>query len=381
MKRNNGITLIALVITIIVLLILAGVSISLTLGNNGVLNQATNAVEANRDAKAKEEVEIAWAGATSDYWAEWAEDSNKSADAEFYEEKLTDYLSETGTAYVDDNGSGTYKVEYETNDQSIVYTFIMNGEGKATLESKAAPDPSIVYLADVAEIGDYIDLGFNGTSYTAGWRVLKVDKTGRRGEVLLISANTVLSYYCGDSLETDLNTLNNMNVIQFSNSGRGFRTNKLTGVTSGEVDLGSYFKSKSNLIDIDGKGIHTFSWMELIELYNYITGENINEPRSLKLSLNNMQSKASENGKTWNNKWNTSLWGSDDHLGGRKTKHGNYGLGGTYQDSDGPAYMSYGWGNTERKIRIVITLKKGIKLADDNTGDGTTLNKAYKITK
>ena len=35
-KHNKGITLIALVITIIVLLILAGVSISLVVGNNGV---------------------------------------------------------------------------------------------------------------------------------------------------------------------------------------------------------------------------------------------------------------------------------------------------------------------------------------------------------
>ena len=47
MKNKNGITLIALVITIIVLLILAGVSISLTLGQNGVLTQAKTAVEKN----------------------------------------------------------------------------------------------------------------------------------------------------------------------------------------------------------------------------------------------------------------------------------------------------------------------------------------------
>lgn len=38
MKENTGITLIALVITIIVLLILAGVSISMLTGNNGILN-------------------------------------------------------------------------------------------------------------------------------------------------------------------------------------------------------------------------------------------------------------------------------------------------------------------------------------------------------
>jgi type II secretory pathway pseudopilin PulG len=40
MKRKNGITLIALVITIIVLLILAGVTILALFGDNGIINKA-----------------------------------------------------------------------------------------------------------------------------------------------------------------------------------------------------------------------------------------------------------------------------------------------------------------------------------------------------
>ena len=38
-RNNTGITLIALVITIIVLLILAGVSIAMLTGNNGILTR------------------------------------------------------------------------------------------------------------------------------------------------------------------------------------------------------------------------------------------------------------------------------------------------------------------------------------------------------
>ena len=38
-KKERGITLIALVITIIVLLILAGVSIAMLTGNNGILTR------------------------------------------------------------------------------------------------------------------------------------------------------------------------------------------------------------------------------------------------------------------------------------------------------------------------------------------------------
>ena len=52
MKRTkeNGITLIALVITIIVLLILASVSISMLTGNNGILRQAKNAKQETEEA-------------------------------------------------------------------------------------------------------------------------------------------------------------------------------------------------------------------------------------------------------------------------------------------------------------------------------------------
>ena len=42
-KEESGITLIALIITIIVLLILVDVSISLVVGENGVLNRVSNA--------------------------------------------------------------------------------------------------------------------------------------------------------------------------------------------------------------------------------------------------------------------------------------------------------------------------------------------------
>ena len=40
MKNNKGITLIALVITIIVLLILAGISIAMLTGENGILTNS-----------------------------------------------------------------------------------------------------------------------------------------------------------------------------------------------------------------------------------------------------------------------------------------------------------------------------------------------------
>ena len=48
MKGNKGITLIALVITIIVLLILAGVSIAMLSGDNSILSNATKSADYNK---------------------------------------------------------------------------------------------------------------------------------------------------------------------------------------------------------------------------------------------------------------------------------------------------------------------------------------------
>jgi len=59
MKNIKGITLIALVITIIVLIILAGVAISLSIGENGIFNKAKYASEEYSNEQAREETEIA----------------------------------------------------------------------------------------------------------------------------------------------------------------------------------------------------------------------------------------------------------------------------------------------------------------------------------
>ncbi len=58
-KNQTGITLIALVITIIILLILAGVSIAMLTGNNGILTQAKLAKENTELAKEDEENKLA----------------------------------------------------------------------------------------------------------------------------------------------------------------------------------------------------------------------------------------------------------------------------------------------------------------------------------
>ena len=58
MKNNKGITLIALVVTIIVLLILAGVSIAMLTGQNGILEKAGAAKKASTAGNLDEAVKI-----------------------------------------------------------------------------------------------------------------------------------------------------------------------------------------------------------------------------------------------------------------------------------------------------------------------------------
>ena len=64
-KKQTGITLIALVITIIVLLILAGVSIAMLTGQNGILTQAQSAKTSTANKSAEEKVKLAVMAARS----------------------------------------------------------------------------------------------------------------------------------------------------------------------------------------------------------------------------------------------------------------------------------------------------------------------------
>ena len=59
LKINKGITLIALVITIIMLLILAGVTIATLTGDNGILTKAQNSKEKNAQKTVEEQINLA----------------------------------------------------------------------------------------------------------------------------------------------------------------------------------------------------------------------------------------------------------------------------------------------------------------------------------
>ena len=101
-KQQKGITLIALVVTIIILLILAGVSIAMLTGNNGVLTQAKSAKEKTGEKGEQERVNLAASSAmTLGMGTITTENLNKAIQDEFGAGK-----SVTGT------GPWTYQGEY-----------------------------------------------------------------------------------------------------------------------------------------------------------------------------------------------------------------------------------------------------------------------------
>ena len=67
LRNGKGITLVALIVTIVVLLILAGVSINLVLGENGLITQAKEAREQTKTAEVNEKTQM---GSASDFISE-----------------------------------------------------------------------------------------------------------------------------------------------------------------------------------------------------------------------------------------------------------------------------------------------------------------------
>lgn len=111
LKENKGVTLVALVITIIVLLILAGVSIAMVAGDNGVLNQAVSASEKTAGATAKEELSQAISGLQADFYAD-VYGGNMTA-------KFSRYITEADLAAYMSDGYELKLTKY-TKDQGVV---------------------------------------------------------------------------------------------------------------------------------------------------------------------------------------------------------------------------------------------------------------------
>ena len=119
-KREKGITLIALVVTIVVLLILAGVSINLILGQNGLIARSKEAKQKTDTSKIEEELKLAITNMETEYYVAGQQGTLK--DYIFSHEQ--DLKSALGTSEVvlDESGSIiNYKGKmYELSDDGTI---------------------------------------------------------------------------------------------------------------------------------------------------------------------------------------------------------------------------------------------------------------------
>ena len=112
MKNQKGITLVALVVTIIVLIILAGISINLLLGENGLITKAQDAKKQQKIAEVKEKLSLELASAETD-----AIIRNESLE----EEQLNDIVSKYGTLQDDKDTILTKDDNYKISLKEIWY--------------------------------------------------------------------------------------------------------------------------------------------------------------------------------------------------------------------------------------------------------------------
>ena len=90
-------------------------------GDNGVLTQDSSAVVTNREAKAKEEVQLAWLSAETKYYTDWAKNTSVNKDDYYGDEVLlTSYVVDTGTveATVKNSDGKSWTVKYRAKDQN-----------------------------------------------------------------------------------------------------------------------------------------------------------------------------------------------------------------------------------------------------------------------
>ena len=172
MKNQKGITLVALVITIIVLLILAAVTIAALGGSNGILTNAARAKQENAIGNAKDIVNLTINEATNAYYTStYATAStsdvakvvagNQAETAAKFIAKMTNKPSDvTITAYEKTTGeepdpvTTTYSVVIATKDNDKAYL-------SATINS----DGGITWATDITDTDPAADSAL-GTVYT-----------------------------------------------------------------------------------------------------------------------------------------------------------------------------------------------------------------------
>ena len=219
-KEMRGITLIALVITIVIIMILAGVTISLVVGNNNLFDKAKSTQKIQTVAGIKEALEL------------------EKVDIQVESKKvdLDTYLEQISTGKKNYNLSSKEKVD-EKNAEIIV-----NDEYKFLVKDKENGDVEIIYDG-IAKADDLTISSKNGTYTYPNSGTFEVTNNTSRGELTVSSdaSNIATASIDGNTITVKPETVaGKANIIVRSSANGEYAENKVIHVATvknGTIEL------------------------------------------------------------------------------------------------------------------------------------------------
>ena len=275
-SKETGITLIALVVTIVVLLILAGVSISMLTGENGVITQAQKAKEETEIAEEKEAVQIAYTGAMGEKYdpdSITASDIQKQLDANGTKATASGNIkvkfTKSGRIYKINGSkiSGPYE-KTETGEKTLVEMYEQAVEDGCTNSDGSCTDEDHLHIGDYVEYTNPTSGTYTVTANTLGiasaqrydvslnqlnWRVMGIDSTTGGIKIMAsqplkksnddgtaLNSDPYLWMYGAKSYINSITELNNICKMYTTEYGTARSmtqedVNELTGVTTTEA--------------------------------------------------------------------------------------------------------------------------------------------------
>ena len=219
-KEMRGITLIALVITIVIIMILAGVTINLVVGNNNLFDKAKSTQKIQTVAGIKEALEL------------------EKVDIQVESKKvdLDTYLEQISTGKKNYNLSSKEKVD-EKNAEIIV-----NDEYKFLVKDKENGDVEIIYDG-IAKADDLTISSKNGTYTYPNSGTFEVTNNTSRGELTVSSdaSNIATASIDGNTITVKPETVaGKANIIVRSSANGEYAENKVIHVATvknGTIEL------------------------------------------------------------------------------------------------------------------------------------------------
>ena len=288
LRTTKGITLIALVITIVILLILAGVSMSMLKGENGIITQANKAKEKTEIAEEKEAVQMAYTGAMVE---KYDQDSITASDIQKQLDASGTKATASGNIKVKFTKSGrTYRLNgskisgpYDSTETGTLVEMYEQAEADGCTNSDGScTDENHLHIGDYVNYTNPTSVTYTVTANTLGiasaqrydvslnqlnWRVMGIDSTTGGIKIMAsqplkksnddgtaLNSDPYLWMYGAKAYTNSITELTNICKMYTTEYGTARSitlddVNELTGVTTAETikeyNMAAYYENKN----------------------------------------------------------------------------------------------------------------------------------------